>query len=331
MIEEAAVDFEGTGRFVHEPERRRLTVRWQRDRSAISVGDDERSMLPATRLEDLTIVTDGSGTYEISRHRGAVKPIEFTPDLPHAFEQVAPSSMQAGLSAAPLETIPEGAPPDTLRYVGATLTRWVAGLTFGAAALFGLSTLLYVGAGDDYADHLADPPGPEDPLTTAASADALYGLAWLVVLASGVVFLVWFYRAYQAADSRGPLRTRWSSGWTIGGWFIPFANLAIPKLVMNEVDRVSHPGNGDPPVGQAWQRQPRLITSDLWWAAWILASVAAIVETIMAGVDPDAVLPYAAGGAALLTAAGGLLGSVVLTIGGRLAEPRPRAWEGLGG
>ncbi len=54
-----------------------------------------------------------------------------------------------------------------------------------------------------------------------------------------VLLMVWLNLAYKAGQSRGAIDRTWSSGWTVGAWFIPFANLAIPKLVVNEVDRMS--------------------------------------------------------------------------------------------
>jgi predicted anti-sigma-YlaC factor YlaD len=91
---------------------------------------------------------------------------------------------------------------------------------------------------------------------------------------------------------------------------------------MNEIDRISNPDNGPPPIGQDWTAQPRLTTSDLWWTSWILAAIATVVKSLMTSAGTvDSVVLWAAVGAGLYAAAGGLLGSVVLTIGGRLSDP----------
>ena len=81
--------------------------------------------------------------------------------------------------------------------------------------------------------------------------------------------IIWFYQAYRSAESRGAIGNRWSTGWSIGAWFIPVANLAIPKLVMNDVDRMSNPLAGDPPIDERWKLMPRLVVSDLWWILFL--------------------------------------------------------------
>ncbi len=318
------VEFLGDGRFAHEPAWRRVIVRWESANRMLAIGDGRHSMLPATRIEDMTIGADGLGAYQIQRHRGNVKPIEFRPDNDYEFRRVAPTTQAVAPigTADPVEQTYAPAPwEQRLKYVGGGFTKTVAGFIFATAAAFGLTALLYLVAGNEYADYLDDPLATVEEYSSSAAADGVWLLASLGVLVSGILFLVWFNQAYKAAASRGPIRTRWSSGWTVGGWFIPLANFVIPKLVMNEVDRVSHPDNGPPPIGEAWMERPRLTTSDLWWASWILAIIAAVAESLMLeSGNTDSVVLYAAVGAGLYAAAGGLLGAVVLTIGGRLSE-----------
>jgi hypothetical protein len=45
----------------------------------------------------------------------------------------------------------------------------------------------------------------------------------------GVVFIVWFHRAYGNLGALGVDRPRHGRGWAIGAWFIPIANVFIPK------------------------------------------------------------------------------------------------------
>jgi hypothetical protein len=321
------IEFRGRGRFSHEPAWRPVTVRWLPDKSSMAISDGQRSMLGATRVDELDIAGDGLGTYEILRLRGNMKPIQFVPDADLDFQRVVPTVR----ATAPLggdATITSSAPATRAnppQYVGAGYTRTAAGFLFANAVAFALSAVLYVAAGDEYAAYLEDPLQPVEDISTAAAADGVYGLAGLGLLVTGVLFLVWFNQAYKAVAWRGAARTRWSSGWAVGGWFIPFANFVIPKLVMNEVDRISSPGNGPPPIGEDWMTQPRLTTSDLWWTSWILAAIATVVESLMTSVGTvDSVVLWAAVGAGLYAAAGGLLGSVVLTIGGRLSDPSLR-------
>lgn len=317
---EGFMEITGSGRFSHEPEWRRVTIRWVPARNAMSIADDQRSMLASTGLDDLDIAGDGLGRYEIRRRRGSVKPIEFMPDAHVEFLHMAPMVRKtAPIGADETAPIPAVA-GDELTYVGTGLSRTVAGMLFATTVAFGLAAVLYVAAGDEYSAYLEDPVQQLEEVSTSAAADGFYGLAGIGMLVTGVVFLVWFFQAYRAAASRGATGTRWSTGWAVGGWLIPFANFVIPKLVMNEVDRMSHPDSGPPPLGDAWMARPRLTTSDLWWTSWILAIVATVVQSAMTVPDTfDSVVLWAAVGSGLYAAAGGLLGSVVLTIGGRLA------------
>src|SRR5262245_14862724 len=60
---------------------------------------------------------------------------------------------------------------------------------------------------------------------------ATYLVVGLVLVYTAVVFIVWLYRARRNLAIWGILGLGWGPGWAIGGWFIPLANLLIPKLV----------------------------------------------------------------------------------------------------
>ncbi|NED95256.1 DUF4328 domain-containing protein [Phytoactinopolyspora alkaliphila] len=72
----------------------------------------------------------------------------------------------------------------------------------------------------------------------------------LVVLATGVVFLVWQFRHAKNAQVLGSDRAL-GPGWAIGGWFIPIANLLLPAIQIFGASRFSdlnerrhHPAQG---------------------------------------------------------------------------------------
>ncbi|MEU0398132.1 DUF4328 domain-containing protein [Streptomyces sp. NPDC006208] len=85
------------------------------------------------------------------------------------------------------------------------------------------------------------------------------GFGALAFLATAVVFLVWFSRVRANAGVFAPdLMTR-NSGWAIGGWFIPIANLWIPRSVAADVWKASR---RDP-----YRGNEGLVT--LWWAGFL--------------------------------------------------------------
>jgi hypothetical protein len=99
----------------------------------------------------------------------------------------------------------------------------------------------------------------------------------LGVLATAALFITWQWRSAKNAElSTGPLR--WSPGWSIGGWFIPFANWVIPYLCIQE-------------ISQSTTRHADGLPSDerslvpWWWAAFVGATLLRLIGNGMAGGD----------------------------------------------
>ncbi len=98
------------------------------------------------------------------------------------------------------------------------------------------------------------------------------GLVLLVLLVNFILVIVWMNAAYKHQTPFAPGNRRWSSGWTIGGWFIPFANFIIPKLVLNEIERVA--GSNDDELNTSRWRQTKLNLNGYWyWLGWVAASI----------------------------------------------------------
>jgi len=88
-----------------------------------------------------------------------------------------------------------------------------------------------------------------------------------------VFFLIWLNRAYKNLAPLRAQNTEFSSGWAVGWWFVPFANLIKPFQVMREVWRESDPdfdansGFLSNTIGGA----PRYMS--FWWAFWIISNI----------------------------------------------------------
>jgi hypothetical protein len=175
----------------------------------------------------------------------------------------------------------------------------------------------------------------QDALDAETVAFGFLGIGFFGYAVTGVLFIVWFFKSYRAAASRGATKRTWASGWTIGGWFVPLANFAIPKLVMNEVDRMSNPDAGEPPIEERWRSLPRLESSDMWWALFALGSLSTAIgsnwQTYM-DVTTDTPTSATVSGYATATvilacglvaiAGSGIAGArMVRSIGERLHEP----------
>ncbi|MGZ4678486.1 MAG: DUF4328 domain-containing protein, partial [Acidimicrobiia bacterium] len=93
----------------------------------------------------------------------------------------------------------------------------------------------------------------------------------LTQVAIAVLFVIWMFRAAKNNEALERRGARFGPGWSIGSWFIPFANLVIPVLIVQDLWRGSSPDHarGDP----GWRRASASALVGWWWAAWILSVV----------------------------------------------------------
>jgi len=120
---------------------------------------------------------------------------------------------------------------------------------------------------DFKAGHFGDIVGrANDADDFVEGAAAFYGLTQLVIV---VLFIVWQFRAAKNNEALDRPRPRFGPGWSIGGWFIPLANLAIPVLILQDLWRGATPGTprGDP----EWRRAKGSWLIGVWWAAWVIS------------------------------------------------------------
>lgn len=97
----------------------------------------------------------------------------------------------------------------------------------------------------------------------AAAVNQLWAGAFVV---TGIVFIVWFHRAYDNLEALGA-RMRHTPGWSIGGWFVPFAWLVIPKRAANDIWWGTAGGPGE-------QRRPFPALLTAWWLSTWIAVIA---------------------------------------------------------
>lgn len=113
-------------------------------------------------------------------------------------------------------------------------------------------------------DRLSVDPGTvedSDNLVRAAS-----GFLVLGVLGTIVVFICWFWAARSNAEVYLPNRGTMSTGWAIGGWFIPLANWVIPCIVARDIYRGTMSGRPGKPQGGGQ-------ITGWWWAAYVLSGL----------------------------------------------------------
>lgn len=103
-----------------------------------------------------------------------------------------------------------------------------------------------------------------------AARSAVDGSLIFVYVANAVAcipFLIWFFMAYKNLDWRG-IGLRFTRGWAIGSWFVPFLNLARPKQIANDIWRWRDLA----PEGFDHSRSPVTPMLHWWWALYLGAS-----------------------------------------------------------
>ncbi|MFJ4679224.1 DUF4328 domain-containing protein [Kitasatospora sp. NPDC088783] len=136
----------------------------------------------------------------------------------------------------------------------ATACSVLLGLT-GLSALWNAAAVLILGA------------APQSPTDTAflGAGDIV---EVLLTLATAVVFIVWLYRVRVNVEVICPQVYQRGRGWTIGAWFIPFANLYLPWRVTADI------WNASGPTDRHGVPQPvRTGVVNAWWTAWVVSLV----------------------------------------------------------
>lgn len=105
------------------------------------------------------------------------------------------------------------------------------------------------------------------------SAIAMGRVFGALALTAFVLLVVWTFRAHRASQLLWAGRRRWSIGWTVGGWFIPGAQFVVPKLVLNEIERIAAAPRvklGEPMIHI---KRRTAISGWIWWVLTILGAI----------------------------------------------------------
>lgn len=136
--------------------------------------------------------------------------------------------------------------------------------------------------------------------------DAVYAAAGLLqilgLLATAVVFIIWFYRTRVNAEVFSQAACGLGRGWAIGAWFVPIGNLWLPRRIAGEIWAASTQS----PADGSW-RAVSYALPNAWWAAWVGS---AVLDRVAAGLDRSA-----EGADAVQQAATVMIGADLLNVG----------------
>jgi hypothetical protein len=159
---------------------------------------------------------------------------------------------------------------------------------------------------------------------------SIFGWVSLAVI---VLSIVWTFRSTHNTRAAGRTGARWSPGWTIAGWLVPFLNLVVPYQAWSDLWRSS---STEAERGDAWRRLPASPLVIGWWFLRMGGQIvlsAAVGVAIFGDLTAHDARPLLIAGH-LAIAFGDLLGiAVVRGVTNRqearqLAEPAPTASTG---
>ena len=122
----------------------------------------------------------------------------------------------------------------------------------------------------------------------------IYLLKFPVYTLTGVLFLVWLYRAHSNLEALEARNLQFTPGWAVGWWFVPFANLVKPFQVVREVWWDSDPEIGNEPVFLSESLRSAPTYMGIWWAMWLLSNIASNITSRV--YDPETMSNVEVGG-----------------------------------
>lgn len=149
----------------------------------------------------------------------------------------------------------------------------------GASLLTALMAMIGLSAFYEWRDARFGSAAESRALADMVDADdaigGFAGLGWIIGIVVFVLIIIWMNQAHKVSQSRWSGLRKWSSGWTVGAWFIPVANLLIPKLVLSEVERIgAAPSSPSGQVPDGWQDQPVWSGGVIWWLSFVAGMLA---------------------------------------------------------
>jgi len=123
--------------------------------------------------------------------------------------------------------------------------------------------------------------------------ESVYGVLYIISLVLtipiAIMLIIWTYKAHKASDALQPGPRKWGRGWSIGAWFIPFANYILLPLVLAEIHKISSTERSGGKATGDWPRRSTPAGLILWFVfyalgGWLLLIGAELID-IRSGYD----------------------------------------------
>ncbi|MDR2635454.1 MAG: DUF4328 domain-containing protein [Campylobacteraceae bacterium] len=107
-----------------------------------------------------------------------------------------------------------------------------------------------------------------------------------VLLASVVVFIIWFYKAYSILDEKTP-NLKYKKSLAVWSWIIPVVNFYLPYLLLKDMYKNIAILTNDSEVEKSFKK---LTALNIWWAIYILGWILDI--GYYAAIYPDSSMAF---------------------------------------
>jgi hypothetical protein len=148
-----------------------------------------------------------------------------------------------------------------------SLTNWVVWLLCAEIAIAAVSFVSGIFEANLLRDIASSAFASDSDMKAAAASSDLrqkvIGFAQFAAYgAAGIAILMWIYRANWNVRQLGAKDMRFTPGWAVGWFFVPFLNLWKPYQAMREIWMASaSPAN--------WHAQPVPLLLHVWWFLWV--------------------------------------------------------------
>lgn len=105
---------------------------------------------------------------------------------------------------------------------------------------------------------------------------AVAGLVTVLYLVTGVLWVIWLYRARSNVEAWSPVHQRFGLGWSVGGWVCPVVNFWFPYVITRDVLDDTERA----PQDRGWDRPTRPLLI-VWWLSFVALLVLGLIEKVM--------------------------------------------------
>lgn len=112
-------------------------------------------------------------------------------------------------------------------------------------------------------------PSLQQKADESDTRQAIIGLAQVFVfLITSILFMRWWHRAYRNLNRLTDQKLRWSPGWAVGYWFVPFLCLIRPYQIAKDIWVGSTPSESISYTAHE-NLSPSTTIVSMWWFVWI--------------------------------------------------------------